>query len=141
MPIKCRQKSESGFTLIELLVVITLIAIMAAIATPSLRDWKQSADLNADARRLYGFFQKARLEAVKQNTDCAVVLDGTTYVSSIGADVIYSGVYSTGVTGSAYVGSFDRRGLISTATTINLQASNGSEQNLVINIRGKMRIQ
>lgn len=141
MLIKSQRKSESGFTLIELLIVIALIAIVAAVATPGIRGWKQSADLNADMRRLYGFFQKARMEAVKQNTDCAVVLDGKTFVSSIGADIIDSGTYSTGVTGSAFVGSFDRRGLISANTSITVQSENGSQHILRINTRGKMRIQ
>ena len=136
-----QRKAESGFTLMEVLVVVALIGILAVVAFPSFSDWSQRSNLNADMRRLYSFFQKARMEAVKQNTTCSVVLDGATYVSTVGADTIYSGAYSKGVTGSAYVGSFDRRGLISTPTTITVQRANSSGHKLVINRRGKMRIE
>lgn len=163
MRIQHLRKSESGFTLMEILIVVALIGIIAGIAFPSVRDWKQRADLNADARRLYGFFQKARMEAVKRRADCFIVSDqvvnGTQfdYISFIdseppnannngvydaGEEVTHTGLYANSVSVAApFAGSFDRRGLIDAASTITLQSVTGAQRNLIINIRGKMRIQ
>ncbi|MBE0502306.1 MAG: prepilin-type N-terminal cleavage/methylation domain-containing protein, partial [Desulfuromonadales bacterium] len=74
MLIKHRKKTDSGFTLIEVLIVIVIIGLIAAIGTPSFNNWRQNANVSADMRRLYGFFQKARIEAVKQNKTCSIVL-------------------------------------------------------------------
>ena len=141
MSIKYQLRSSSGFSLIELLTVIALVAVLSAAATPSILQWRQNANLNSDMRRLYGFFQKARLEAVKQSTTCNFNLDGITYSSNIGAQVVDSGAYSDGVTSTPFVGSFDRRGLISAGTTIIVTGAGGNDHRLVINRRGRMRIQ
>lgn len=160
---RMHRKSDSGFTLLEIIVVVAIIGLIAVIAVPSVRGWKQRSDLNADMRRLYGFFQKARLEAVKRSTDCYIVSDQVVngvqydYVSFIDSEppdannngvydagelVTHTGFYTSGVTAAAaYANSFDRRGLINSATTIRLQSTSGAQHDLIINIRGKMRIQ
>jgi type IV fimbrial biogenesis protein FimT len=147
-----QKKSNAGFTLIELLVVIAIIGIMAAISTPNMIDWKRNADLNADIRRLYGFFQKARLEAVKRNRDCSFVGTTTTFISFLDENsngtvdgdetVIHSGLFNGGVVATAaFSGSFSSRGLINANKTITLQGVNANEHSLVMNIRGRMRIE
>ena len=154
-----QNKSGAGFTLIELLVVIAMIGILATISTPGMIDWKRNANLKADMRRLYGFFQKARLEAVKRNTNCffvsPLVVNGTTfdyvsYIDSVpgigvyddGEETIYTGNFNGGVVATAaFSGSFDRRGLVDANKTIILKGVNGTEHRLVMNIRGRMRIE
>ncbi len=152
MLIKHRKKTDSGFTLIEVLVVIVIIGLIAAIGTPSFNNWRQNANVNADMRRLYGFFQKARIEAVKQNETCSIVLTETGYRSTVGAEVIDSGAYSNGVKMTGSTGglnlSYDSRGLFNNnvGTTITLKRKDqefeatGYKHDLVISARGRMRI-
>lgn len=67
--------SNHGFTLIELLVVIALIAILSAVAIPTLSDstnrnavWTASEQIGAQIRQ-------ARLKAVTRNTPFRIVFD------------------------------------------------------------------
>lgn len=69
--------NDSGFTLIELIMVVTLIAIVSAVAMPSLRSWLRNADLNADVRRIYAGMQRTRIEAVKRNATAALIFGQT----------------------------------------------------------------
>jgi len=60
--------ARRGFTLIELLVTIALVAILLALAAPSLRDASLSSTLAANANRLVASATLARSEAIKRNT-------------------------------------------------------------------------
>lgn len=64
---------EAGFTLIELMIVVAIISILSALAFPSLSTLIPRNRTKAAARELRGYIQKAKLEAIKQNTDCLVV--------------------------------------------------------------------
>jgi prepilin-type N-terminal cleavage/methylation domain-containing protein len=77
-------RKKSGFSVIELLVVIGMIAIICSIAVPNLIGWRNKAQLGRAARDLYGSFQKAKMEAARNNQYCAVsfgdvVVGGKTY--------------------------------------------------------------
>jgi len=63
---------KSGFSLIELMMVIAMIAIIVSIAVPGFISWRQKAQLGRFARDIYSSFQKAKMEAVRQNRDCTV---------------------------------------------------------------------
>ena len=144
MHLKRQKQSESGFTIVEVIVVVAIIAMIAAISAPSLLNWKRKADLDADMRRLYGFFQKARYEAVSRNDTSTVVLTPTTYVLSVGGENIYTGAFENGVTSDAdpnLTRTYSRRGLINSAATITLTGITGYSHQLVINIRGRMRVE
>jgi len=67
----CLQK-EKGFSLIELIVAITVIAILAAAAIPTFRQWLPNMRLKAAARDLFGAAMLAKGEAVKRNKWCAL---------------------------------------------------------------------
>ena len=68
---KILQKS-SGFTLIELMIAIAIIGILSGIAVPAVMNWLPNYRLKAAARDLYSNMQKAKLEAVKRNSDAVI---------------------------------------------------------------------
>ena len=82
-----------GFTLVELMVVVAVLAVMATLAGPAVKDMAVTARLNADSGRLIASAQWARSEAIKRNlpvTLCAST-DGQTCATGGGAQVWSSG--------------------------------------------------
>ena len=59
--------TQSGFTLVELMVTVTVVAILATVAMPSLRGVVNSNRLRAGANETIAVLQSARLEAIKAN--------------------------------------------------------------------------
>lgn len=66
-------RNESGFTLLEMVAVFAIIIIFSAVAVPNLVRWLPNYRLRSAINDLYINFQKAKLEAIKRNTN--VVLD------------------------------------------------------------------
>lgn len=60
-------RAQRGFTLVELMVTVTVMAILAVVATPSLRGLVNSNRLRAGANESIAVLQSARLEAIKAN--------------------------------------------------------------------------
>lgn len=60
---------RSGFTLMELVMVLVIAGTLMAIVVPTFASLSRNARLNTAARELVGYFEKARMEAVKRNTD------------------------------------------------------------------------
>ena len=73
---KARCHRQAGFTMVELMVVVGMIAILTAIAVPNIISWLPNYRAKAAARDMISNFQKAKMEAVKRNTD--VVINFTT---------------------------------------------------------------
>ncbi|TWV84002.1 Tfp pilus assembly protein FimT/FimU [Moraxella sp. VT-16-12] len=57
-------KYSKGFTLIELMVVVTLIAIIATLATPSMIRFIQRSQVAEQSRSFVSFLQESRGQAV-----------------------------------------------------------------------------
>ena len=56
-----------GFSLTELMMVICVLALISAIATPSLLSWRSSAKLRGAVSNLKGDMELARLKAIQVN--------------------------------------------------------------------------
>jgi prepilin-type N-terminal cleavage/methylation domain-containing protein len=67
--------NSKGFTIIELMIVIAIMGIMAAMGIPNFLGWLANYNLKAAANELYSNMQFARINAVKQNKEWAVVFD------------------------------------------------------------------
>jgi Tfp pilus assembly protein FimT len=77
--------TEGGFTLFELAMILAIIAALASMAIPAFSVWMPNYKLRSAARDLYSGLQTARLGAVKQNKEWAVVFrpgSNTYYVCS-----------------------------------------------------------
>ena len=76
---RCKTSKNQGVTLLELIVVLAIFGIMTAVAVPYLRPATEHAELHAAAQELYGYFQRAKVEAAKKNLPVAIIftLSGT----------------------------------------------------------------
>jgi len=61
-----------GFSLVELMMVICVLALISAIATPNVLNWRSNAKLRGAASNLKGDMELARLKAIQVN-DTVVV--------------------------------------------------------------------
>jgi prepilin-type N-terminal cleavage/methylation domain-containing protein len=63
----------AGVTLVELMVTVAILAVLAAIAGPSIDQMARWAKLDADTERFQSALALARSEAVKRNTTVSIV--------------------------------------------------------------------
>ncbi len=63
---------ERGFTLVELLVTMTLVAILSAIALPSLSSFVTNSRVSSRANDFVAAINLARSEAVKRSSGVTI---------------------------------------------------------------------
>lgn len=62
-----KYEKSNGFTLIELMVVIAVMAILAAVAIPSFREYARNSALVATTNQLVNAIETSKGEALKRN--------------------------------------------------------------------------
>lgn len=82
LEMKNRRSVRRGFTLIELMVAVALIAIMLALAAPSLTTFQRNAELTTATNTLLSAINAARGEAMKRGRYAMVVPADTANWSS-----------------------------------------------------------
>ena len=87
-------ETHHGFTLIELLITVAMVAILAAIAAPSLESLMANNRIQATTTEIHSVLAAARAEAVKRGGDARVTvvantLSGSTPNWSSGITVFY----------------------------------------------------
>lgn len=66
---------QRGFTLVEIMVTLVIIAIAAALVSPAILSMAPDISLKSAARDVYANLQKAKISAIKENKDFAVIFD------------------------------------------------------------------
>jgi type IV fimbrial biogenesis protein FimT len=64
-----------GFTLIEMMVVLSVIGLLAAVATPSFSSFINRDRLVTNANQLHGVYKFARSEAIKREQAVSLIAD------------------------------------------------------------------
>lgn len=82
-------KTAKGFTLLEIIIVLAIMAIAAAVATPSVMSWLSDYRLKAAARELYSNMQKAKSEALKRNCSVGIAFSTQTFPAQGGGYTIF----------------------------------------------------
>lgn len=70
--LKLRHSTPRGFTMIELMVVITVVAVLAAVATPSFSKFLIGQRVKTASFDLASSLLLARSEAIKRNTNVTI---------------------------------------------------------------------
>jgi len=68
-------RKKSGFTLIELLIVIVILGILTVAGATNFLSWLPKYRLKSAAHDLYSNMQLAKMSAIKNNADWAIVFN------------------------------------------------------------------
>lgn len=66
---------QFGFTLAEMAIILAVIAIISAISIPNIMGWIARGRVNSAVMNIVALIQKARIEAVRKNTEAVIIFD------------------------------------------------------------------
>ena len=122
-----------GFTLIEAMFVVMILAVLATIAAPSMREFMAAQRLKTPASDLYAALAFARSEAIKRNTPVEIVPNATDWAQgwvvrpqSTTTNLLTQAAYANVSIAASQTGALTYRGngrLSSSAMTFRVTAS------------------
>jgi prepilin-type N-terminal cleavage/methylation domain-containing protein len=101
LPVSISAKSAQGFTLVELLIVVVTLSILVTLAIPGFARWLPSYRLRGAARDLYSNLQLAKMAAIRERGERAIVFRAATHtyeVWSWGSNGVWDGFAEPGDT-------------------------------------------
>jgi type IV fimbrial biogenesis protein FimT len=151
---------ESGFSLMELMLVISMIALITAIAMPSMLGWREGAKLRGAVENMRGDLQLAKLKAVQESGPVAVSFESDGYrvfidnganegVRDAGERLIKNRELPEGVSidlantdfnGNLYA-RFNNRGLPEDTGDVTVDSYDGDQRLISLNRLGRINIQ
>ena len=88
-------RKADGITFIELMMVLSIFALIAVFATPSLLSWRSNARLRGAASNLKGDMEMAKLKAIQVNDTVVIHFTRDNY-TIFKDDIPTNGVYDAG---------------------------------------------
>lgn len=86
-----QENKDSGFTLIEMMIVIVVVSILATVMVPMFSERIPNYQLKGAARDVYAHFQKAKSEAIRQNSNVAILFTTGAYTAegNVGSYLVF----------------------------------------------------
>jgi prepilin-type N-terminal cleavage/methylation domain-containing protein len=83
-------RGSDGFTIVELMIGLVIAAIIAGFAVNgSIRSWLDQRGLSTATEQLRGDLQRAKLLAIKRQSNCTLTIDNSTqYTISLSGQVV-----------------------------------------------------
>ncbi|MBL8204279.1 MAG: hypothetical protein JNM09_08615 [Blastocatellia bacterium] len=121
-------KNEQGFTAFEMVTTAGIIAIGAAIATPSIIKANRSYQLNSAAQQVSQVFQSAKFEALRNNANQTVLIDPVARTITINGRTTF---LPAGITFETQSSSTDLPTVIKTAVESGVTGQQTNEKTMV----------
>ena len=74
-----KPRRTAGFSVLELMVVVAVVALLAAVATPSLVSWQRERRLTGAAANLAADLELAKMRALRENSFVAMIFSADGY--------------------------------------------------------------
>jgi len=85
-------RGQRGFTLVELMISLLVLAILAALATPSFTDFFERNRVRGAADEVVSLISNARAESVKNDLDVSIAMRGSGTAWCLGANAAAAAV-------------------------------------------------
>lgn len=137
--------TPGGFTVIELMITLALIAILLALAAPSLQEAMMSIRITGHTNDLMADLAVARSEAVKRNVPVVLCssTDGRTCAATASWNqgwIVYPDVDATGTQNGADEAALKTRGALQGSPTLTLNCVGASDKSVTYKSTGMSKL-